>query len=352
MRPKHLFALVAAVLVAQSALAQAPPCRPCAGLRVVDPASVLSELQAEPALDDESRLYIAWSVQLDGSSTDEAGRVAEAGATPWITLLFRTPAPLTSNLEALDAELRQAVAVAAAAGERAHLQVEWQPDGERTSQPDPKELAFLIKRAAVAITGANTEARVISGALDPDPEFLNALWAEDISAYLDGVALRPAGEERLRAAVARLEQLDPGRPIILDALDLPEAPGEVLAAAAHYAAERFSVVLFAGDAPESRVRPLKLLAREFAGDLSLDPYSEPLGDLTGWAFVRGSDLGLRGHRSAERRRGRAAGDLPGRGASQPGAFRPRDRRATAPLRHPWDDRCAGLWKRAGASGAI
>ncbi|MGB3562446.1 MAG: hypothetical protein WBC09_05240, partial [Thermoanaerobaculia bacterium] len=73
--------------------AQAPRCRPCAGVRVEDPALLLRELEAEPRLDDEARFYVAWDVALDGSAPlDIATAVAATGATPWLRLVFATPA--------------------------------------------------------------------------------------------------------------------------------------------------------------------------------------------------------------------------------------------------------------------
>jgi hypothetical protein len=95
-----------------------------------------------------------------------------------------------------------------------------------------------------------------------------------------------------------VRELDPGRPIALDALRYPEAPaGAVLAEAARRAAAGFDLTLFR--APGARavnaavLNPLALLAREFAGDLSYDPGAAPTGAAAAWSFVRGKDLGLR-----------------------------------------------------------
>ena len=57
------------------------------------------------------------------------------------------------------------------------------------------------------------------------------------------------------------------------------------------ACRRFSATSFMGGS--AAVAILKLLAREFSGDLSLDPYSKPERPAGAWSFVRGEDLGLR-----------------------------------------------------------
>ncbi len=310
----RLAALSAAIGLALPAAlaAAAPPCLPCGGLTVEDPAALAAALAAAPALGPEERLYAAWDVDLGriaegpaGGAGEEGARAAAlagAGATPWVRLVFRAPAPLATHFQRLERELEAAAEIARRAGERAHFQVLWRPEpaaaadaGAPRESPEgaARELAFLIKRAAVALTGANPGARVVTGPLAPDPERLEALYGEEIEAYLDGVALAPAPESELAAAVAALERLDPGRALVLDALPWPEEPAELLAAASRSAAEGFAVTLFSGWRPGDPLAPAKLLAREFAGDLARDPYSEPAGELDAWAFVRGEDLGLR-----------------------------------------------------------
>ncbi len=293
--------------------AAAPPCLPCAGLRVDDPEALAEALSEPPLLADEERLYAAWDVDLalvaESAESGAAGEgersaaLAEAGAVPWLRLVFRAPAPLAANFQRLDRELAAAAAVARRAGDRAHFQVLWEPQaataptasGESIgpAERSPREYGFLLKRAAVALTGANPEARVLTAPLAAETAWLEALYGEEIEAYLDGVALAPGSEPELAAAVATLGRLDPGRPLVLDALDWPGVPAELLAGAARSAADGFAVTLFSGWRPGSPLEAAKLLAREFAGDLALDPYSEPAGDIDAWAFVRGEDLGLR-----------------------------------------------------------
>jgi len=276
---------------AHTTFAAGPPCNPCAGVRVADPSAIADQLTAEPALAGEMRLYVAWPAELDGSAdaaTFEAVRAA--GGTPWMVVHFRTPRPVREHVQELDKELQELARLARNAGERAHFQVVWEPGGEEPI--DPVEHAFLLKRAAVAVTGASSEARFLAGPLDPDPGTLRELYGEEIAAYLDGVALAPGGG--LEAAVATLEELDPGKPLTLDALPWPDDDARTLARAAEYAEAGFAVTFFDLDDPAGAdLAPLKLLAREFQGDLSYDPYTVPTGAEHAWTFVRGEDLSLR-----------------------------------------------------------
>ena len=285
-----------ALLVALSyavPLAAQNPCRPCAGILAEDPASIVAALAQQPPLEGEARLYVAWPVTLDapGDVAATSATLSASGATPWPQAVFRTPSPLLEHLESLERELEAVAEVAQGAGDRASVQIVWSPEGERPSSPS--ELAYLLKRAAVAIGGANPAARVLVGPLPLDAAALEALYAEDVSAYLDGVVLEP-GPGDLDLAIQTLERLDPGRPIALDSVPFETEPALALADAARYAARGVAVTLFdarTGATPDPG--PLVLLAREFQGDLSLDPYSVPTGASEAWAFVRGDDLGLR-----------------------------------------------------------
>src|SRR5690606_7668300 len=86
-------------------------------------------------------------------------------------------------------------------------------------------------------------------------------------------------------------RLDPGKPLAALSAAATAAPGSLLERAAGHATRGVALTLFV-DPPRARAGELRLLAREFAGDLSPDPGSLPAGT-PGWAFVRGSDLGLR-----------------------------------------------------------
>jgi hypothetical protein len=229
-----------------------------------------------------------------------AGAVAAAGATPWLTLLFRTPPPLARNLARLQAELSGAAEVAAAAPRGTWFQVAWRPETPAPAPFDAAEYGFLLKRAAVALGGAQAEVHVATESLPADPAAVAALYGAEVAAYVDVVALaggspEAAAEGRLAAAVQKVRELDPGKPIALDGLPYSAAPpGAVLAEAARHATAGFDLTLFRATAVDAAVlNPLALLAREFAGDLSYDPASAPAGAAESWAFVRGKDLALR-----------------------------------------------------------
>jgi hypothetical protein len=292
------------------------PCQPCGGIRLADPADLEPTIGAigniaAGTLEPGSPLFVAWDLPLDGTADPApAAELFGAGATPWISLVFRTPAPLTQNLDALQAELGAAAKIAAAAPAGAFFEVVWRPEGTVTAGVDPAQYGFLLKRAAVVLTGAAPEGKVAVGPLPADPAFLSAFYAEEIAAYLEVVALAPAAPEQLAAAVAKLDELDPGRPVVLDAAAAPVEPGGVLTVAARNATAGIGLTLFAtpvAEAPQGQstlvytpipkpaspaLAPLVLLAREFAGDLSYDPTSTPTG-AEAWAFVRGKDLGVR-----------------------------------------------------------
>ncbi|MDH3744408.1 MAG: outer membrane lipoprotein-sorting protein [Acidobacteriota bacterium] len=305
-RSTRSLALASALLLAAGLLlppypaaAASPPCQPCAGIHLADPASLLDLLDAEPVLESGEQLYIAFSTELDGSADPgQPTALAAAGATPWQRLVFRAAPPLIGNVD-IESELADVARLARAATPSSHFEVVWQPAGETPALEVP-EYAFLLKRASVTIKGAQPEARVIAAPPSTDPGWLEALMADDIGAYIEGWAVSAVSSDPATGAadvaptVETLAILDPGRPLALGGLAYPAEPMETLAEAARWTAAGFSVTLFdlADPGPEA-IAPLKLLAREFKGDLALDPYSEPTGDLEGWAFVRGEDLGLR-----------------------------------------------------------
>ncbi len=321
--PLLLLATLAAAL-APPAGAQGPPCRPCAGLVAATPAQVdaiASELASSAGFEERQPLYVAWSFALDPGPSAEAGAtpvgveaavaatraVRRAGATPWVRLVFSTPPPLVENTPHLDLELAAAAALARDAADATHFEVVWQPRGPASQAAasdtaDPEGYAFLIKRASVAITGAQPGARVIAGTFAARPDVLEALYDQDVAAYLDGIALAPpaegAGGDALAAALAALAELDPGRPVVVDGEPLPDPASGALATAARQAAAGVAVTLF--DLPETAevtpatVSPFVVLAREFQGDLSYDASYGPKGSPDGaWSFVRGKDLALR-----------------------------------------------------------
>ncbi|MEM8960590.1 MAG: hypothetical protein AAGD38_03855 [Acidobacteriota bacterium] len=288
--------LLSVLLLAAStsaAFSASPPCRPCAGILVDNPTNLGDTLRAAPALGDESRLYVAYTTPLDGSADRTAfDAIRTAGGTPWAILDFTTPAPLRDNLASFETELRNAAELAGAAGDRAHFQISWR----FTDQAPPSELAFLLKRAAVAITGARSDARVLVGPMAADATRIRALYDEDVAAYVDGVVIPPVEATALTSTLSVLAELDPGKPLVVAGIDWPTSPTEVLARSAELAEAGVAVAVFDRPQPTTEdLAPLKVLANEFQGDLSFDPYSVPTADegIRAWPFVRGADLALR-----------------------------------------------------------
>jgi len=259
-----------------------------------NPEGVASALDMEPRLEDEARLYVAWDVELDGSGSESTVKQVEAaGAVPWLRLNFRTPAPVLDHVERLTKELDAAANLAREAGERTHFQILWSP---QSGDFDIVDYAYLLKRASVSIVGARPGTRVLTAPLEANPEQLRVFYGENVAAYLDGLALIPTTADRIQAASEAMNELDPGRALILDSAPLPKDPWRILAAAARNKANGVSLTFFAEASKDSipeNLAPFKLLAREFQGDLSLDPYSVPKGGAEAWSFVRGEDLSLR-----------------------------------------------------------
>lgn len=275
------------------------PCRPCAGLRLESPAPApeIARLLKEGGLEAGSPLFVAWEVPLSGEMTDPQlpATLRESGATPWLSLVFTTPAPVGRNGERLQSELRAAADLAAKAPAGTWFQVVWRPEGAENAAFSPTDYGFLLKRAAVALTGARTDALVASQALPADAKAIQALYAEEVAAYLEAVVLEGVSEE----AIAAIQELDPGRLVVVDGPGLPADPMEMLADAARNSTRGVDLTLFQAPALEttgalvSALSPLALLAIQFKGDLSYDPGSSPSGAAEAWTFVRGEDLSLR-----------------------------------------------------------
>ncbi len=282
------------LLTAAAASAQTPPCAPCVGLEVADPEAVVRLLGEEPPLGEGTRLYLRWRVPLDGTADPHlAGRVAAAGATPWLVLSFRAPSPIADHAPEFAAELAEAARLAAAAPPSLHCELAWEEALD--SAAAMRDYAFLVKRASVAVTGAQPEARVITGTLPRDRALLEELYAADVAAYLDGLDFGELRGEALAEAVGMAADIDPGRRLAHCAGELPEDPWRALPEAARSSAAGATVSFFRADAgtlDTADLRPLLLLAREFSGDLAYDPYSAPTGGRGGWAFVRAEDLRL------------------------------------------------------------
>ncbi|HEY9422306.1 MAG TPA: hypothetical protein VIW92_12885 [Thermoanaerobaculia bacterium] len=264
----------------------------------------IARLLKEGRLEPGSPLFVAWEVSLSGDAADSAdpqlpGTLRESGATPWLSLVFRTPAPVARNAERLQSELRAAADLAAKAPAGTWFQVVWRPEGAEDAAFSPTEYGFLLKRAAVALTGARTDGLVASQALPADPKAIRALYGEEVAAYLEAVVLQSASGAAIAATVEAIQDLDPGRPVVVDGDALPADPSEMLADAARNSTRGIDLTLFRAPALKttgslvSVLSPLALLAIQFKGDLSYDPGSSPSGATEAWTFVRGEDLSLR-----------------------------------------------------------
>ncbi len=286
-------ALAAFGLVSFAQGAALAPCKPCAGLRTDDPRAAAAAYTAGWRPGKDARTFLAWSVDLATPASAQqpvVDTVRAAGATPWLTLIFHTAPPLREHNDQLSAELAAAVQALAGFGGEGFVQISWAPTGvvPGTAQA-ATEYGYLLKRAAVAIGGAAPGSRVATSAMSGDAAMLRDLYAQEVAAYVDAVALAPTDDATLTATLALLNELDPGKPVVIDGEPYPTPAAGALARAAAQAAIGASATLFAGPA-QADLGPLKAIAEDFAGDLSYDAASSPQGS---WAFVRGQDLALR-----------------------------------------------------------
>jgi hypothetical protein len=270
-------------------------CRPCVGLLVEEPAAFAANLTALDAANGP--LFLAWPVDLAAADTSIARAqietIAASGAVPWLVARFASPPPLIEAGDRLEAELERLAALVGASPPGTVVQVAWPPLAR--PETDLLEYAFLIKRAAVAISGAQPDALVFADRVPTDVAWLTALYGDDLAAYLDGLTSE-RGED-LPGLAQTLIQLDPGSELARVRVTAPAEPAELLATVARAAESGASFVLV-GDRPMTTeeasrfLAPWRVLAAELRGDVTFDPYSTPTG-APAWSFVRGSDLGLR-----------------------------------------------------------
>lgn len=272
-------------------------CQACSALGVpgADLTAILETLAAATDLDPQSRLYL----RLDLTDPVVAGlpAVVGAGATPWLRYDFVTDYPVIGNVDAFDAELERLAAVADASAPGTVFELAW----PRIEDPfaDVADFAFAIKRAAVAVTGAQIDARVALRVGEngvPNVERLRLLYAEEIPAYVDGVVLAAASEGFLETLRDALVDLDPESDLALE-VPVTGDPLEALprVAGAIHRGANVALVDPVDVAAEALVAPMVLLANQLSGDVSPDPYSTPSSFAGGeaWSFVRGEDLALR-----------------------------------------------------------
>jgi hypothetical protein len=263
--------------------------RIASGIKVDDPNVILDSLVAEPLLVDDDLFFVSWTVPLDGSANiDAADAIRNAGAKPWVRVVFSTPAPLVENLGVLEKELAALAAITRTTGDDVFIQAVWCPDSGTTTARDH---AYLIKRAAVVVTGAAPGAGFAAGPLPTNRGALEWLYVEEVAAYLDVLVLAPGG--KTASAMEILAELDPGKPVAVDAVGWLGGLSTPMGEVAYWAAAGAAVTFVEADSASTLdLRSLKVATRELGGDLVHDPYSDPAGGGGAWAFVR-EDLGLR-----------------------------------------------------------
>ena len=143
------------------------PCKPCAGLRVADPAAVAGLLTAAK-LPPKSTLFIAWEAPLDGSGdAAPTAAVAATGATPWVSLPFRTAAPLLAHEADLEKELEEASRLARQAPAGTVFQILWRPAAGEPAPGAAQAAAPSAAPPAAEPTGAETASELAGGGEAP-----------------------------------------------------------------------------------------------------------------------------------------------------------------------------------------
>ena len=263
-------------------------CRPCAGLTTRDSQALLLLLKTAPLLTEDSVLYVRLALNSDWSDDESISALAGSEATPWLSFEIRTSAPLFDHLDELETELAALARISRLAGPRAHLQIRWQ------GLSNVAEYGFLLKRASATVGGVQPDARLFTAVVPVTGDYLERLYAAELAAYVDGISVDPRDIPHLAELGPRLTELDPGALVVVDGVPAPTEPTEILATAASHAEAGANISLFeASEQEEEALKTLKLLAREFSGDLSFDPYSRPQTESGAWSFVRGDDLSIR-----------------------------------------------------------
>ena len=291
MKPHQLRALFATVMTLAAGLVGASDLtgRIAAGVRVGDPTAVLDDLAAEPRIEEGEFFFVGWTAALDGSADLQAvDAIRESGAEPWLRVVFSTPAPLIENLDGLERELKKLAEIAKATGNEIFIQAVWHPEAGAVSATD---LGYLIKRSAVVVTGAAPGAGFAAGPLPTDRGDLESLYDEEVAAYLDVLVLPPG--EQTTSALQILADLDPGKPVAVDAVASSNDSSAAVAEVARWAAAGAAITFVETDEEATLdLRALKVAVRELGGGMVFDPSSTPTGGGEAWVFVR-EDLGLR-----------------------------------------------------------
>ena len=301
-------ALLAIALLLAGALPVAGqlPCNPCVGVATDDPGPLAEALGALPEVPEAALLVVKWPVDLVdeaevGAAAEAATRLRDSGAVPWYAVRFAEPPPAADRGDELATELERLADLARTASPGAFFQIIW-PAPPQNEPVQVQEYALALKRAAVAVSGAQPDALVVSQSLPADDGLIRSLYGQELDAYLDGVSFSvdgTAGEIDLAALRRLLRDLDPDALMAVErerTATVADAGGNLLVRAAAEAEAGASLSLFPlpgdSDADRTTVQAARLIAQEFSGDVAFDPYSTPSG-ATAWSFVHGEDLSLR-----------------------------------------------------------
>lgn len=289
--PMRIFWVFLVCLSVGSVAFGSTPCLPCFGVVVDNGAEAISALEMIEPLGVDETFFVAWDVPLDGTfDADVILQVEARGAIPWLVVEFATEWPPIDHEERLAAELATLVGIARHVGPETRFQIEW-PGG--LGSPDRvDEFAYVLKRASVAVQGANPKAQVFLSPTIGEGEDPRAVVSADIGAYIDGIVLKPHPE--LAGTLEALGEILPGFPVVINAVDPSRGSDSTIVEAARNAAfgAGTTFVDHRGlPAGQEELVSLVRLAGEFSGDLAPDVTAKS-GPET-WAFVRADDLGLR-----------------------------------------------------------
>ncbi len=169
MKPHQLRAVLATVMILAAGLVGASELSGtvAAGIRVSDPTAILDELAAEPRIGEEDLFFVSWTVPLDGTAdirsrrcdpclrrqTVGAGRVHDSGAA------CREPRRARTRTRSVGGDRNC---------DRATMFSSRRSGNPTTGAMSATDLGYLIKRAAVVVTGAAVGAGFAAGPLPTD----------------------------------------------------------------------------------------------------------------------------------------------------------------------------------------
>ena len=114
MRYATILLVTAALITATPSSAERLPCLPCAGITVDNPSAFADIRGAAAAVGDDGLFFVRWYLELDETAAiDDLDTITDFGAIPWATFVFRTPGPVTQNLDAFGQEIATATKLAA-----------------------------------------------------------------------------------------------------------------------------------------------------------------------------------------------------------------------------------------------